>query len=154
MIVASAIMIWNVMKLVLWTESPVVVVLSGSMEPAMQRGDVLFLSKNDPIVNGDIIVYEIEGENIPIVHRVVTQQFNDKGELQLLTKGDNNPVDDRGLYKHKMLYLNDKQVVGKVLGIMPYAGYLTILLNDYPMLKFVVLGGMLISVLLQKDPNA
>ena len=71
-----------------------------------------------------------------------------------MTKGDNNPVDDRGLYKHKMLYLNDKQVVGKVLGIMPYAGYLTILLNDYPMLKFVVLGGMLISVLLQKDPNA
>ena len=53
-----------------------------------------------------------------------------------------------------MLYLNDKQVVGKVLGIMPYAGYLTILLNDYPMLKFVVLGGMLVSVLLQKDPNA
>ena len=59
MIVASAVMIWNVMKLVLWTESPVVVVLSGSMEPSMQRGDVLFLAKNTPIVNGDIIVYEI-----------------------------------------------------------------------------------------------
>ena len=38
--------------------------------------------------------------------------------------------------------------------IMPYAGYLTILLNDYPMLKFAVLGAMLISVLIQKDPNA
>ena len=79
MIVASAVMIWNVMKLSLWTESPVVVVLSGSMEPAMQRGDVLFLHKNTPIVNGDIIVYELEGENIPIVHRVVTTQVNDKG---------------------------------------------------------------------------
>ena len=80
MIVASAVMIWNVMKLSLWTESPVVVVLSGSMEPAMQRGDVLFLHKNTPIVNGDIIVYELEGENIPIVHRVVTTQVNDKGQ--------------------------------------------------------------------------
>ena len=79
MIVASAVMIWNVMKLSLWTESPVVVVLSGSMVPAMQRGDVLFLHKNTPIVNGDIIVYELEGENIPIVHRVVTTQVNDKG---------------------------------------------------------------------------
>ena len=68
------------MKLSLWTESPVVVVLSGSMEPAMQRGDVLFLHKNTPIVNGDIIVYELEGENIPIVHRVVTTQVNDKGQ--------------------------------------------------------------------------
>ena len=38
--------------------------------------------------------------------------------------------------------------------IVPYAGYMTILLNDYPMFKFIVLGGMLISVLLQKDPNA
>ena len=41
-----------------------------------------------------------------------------------------------------------------VFRIVPYAGYLTIVLNDYPMLKFVVLGGMLVSVLLQKDPNA
>ena len=81
LIVASAVMIWNVMKLVLWTESPVVVVLSGSMEPSMQRGDVLFLAKNTPIENGDIIVYEIEGEGIPIVHRVVTKQTNEVGEL-------------------------------------------------------------------------
>ena len=45
-------------------------------------------------------------------------------------------------------------VVGKVAGIVPYAGYLTILLNDYPAFKYAVLGLMLISVLLQKDPNA
>ena len=74
-------MIWNVMKLVLWTESPVVVVLSGSMEPEMQRGDVLFLAKNTPIENGDIIVYELEGENIPIVHRIISQQFDAEGNL-------------------------------------------------------------------------
>ena len=116
MIVASAVMIWNVMKLVLWTESPVVVVLSGSMEPSMQRGDVLFLAKNTPIENGDIIVYEIEGENIPIVHRVMTTQFDEQGQLNILTKGDNNPVNDRGLYRQKMLYLKDHMVVGKVLG--------------------------------------
>ena len=81
MIVASAIMIWNIMKLSLWTESPVVVVLSGSMEPSMQRGDVLFLAKNTPIVNGDIIVYELPGENIPIVHRVISQQRDADGVL-------------------------------------------------------------------------
>jgi signal peptidase len=66
----SAVMIWNVLKLSLWTESPVVVVLSGSMEPSMYRGDILFLHKVTPIENGDIIVYSLEGENIPIVHRV------------------------------------------------------------------------------------
>ena len=56
-IVVSAVMIWNVLKLALWTESPVVVVLSGSMEPSMYRGDILILHKNTPIKNGDIIVY-------------------------------------------------------------------------------------------------
>ena len=63
-------MIWNTLKLAMWTESPVVVVLSGSMEPAMQRGDILFLHKLTPVENGDIIVYSLEGQGIPIVHRV------------------------------------------------------------------------------------
>ena len=40
------------------------------MEPSMYRGDILILHKNTPIANGDIIVYSIEGEGIPIVHRV------------------------------------------------------------------------------------
>ena len=61
-------------------------------------------------------------------------------------------MDDRGLYKNS-LYLKEEQIVGKVLGIVPYAGYLTIVLNDYPALKYAVLGGMLLSVLLSKDPN-
>ena len=131
-IVVSAVMIWNVLKLSLWTESPVVVVLSGSMEPSMQRGDILLLHKRTPIVNGDIIVYSIEGEGIPIVHRVVSQQIDEKGNRKYLTKGDNNPVDDRGLYPKGLTYLTEDMVVGKVAGIVPYAGYLTILLNDYP----------------------
>ena len=147
-------MIWNCLKLGLWTESPVVVVLSGSMEPSMQRGDILVLHKQTPIVNGDIIVYSIEGEGIPIVHRVISQQVDKEGNRKYLTKGDNNPVDDRGLYPSRVHYLTDDMVVGKVIGIVPYAGYLTIMLNDYPTFKYAVLGIMLVSVLLQKDPNA
>jgi len=73
--------------------------------------------------------------------------------VRYLTKGDNNPVDDRGLYPRGVYYLTENQVIGKVAGMIPYAGYLTIVLNDYPMLKFLVLGGMLLSVLMSKDPN-
>ena len=50
------------------------------------------------------------------MHRVVTTQFDENGELNILTKGDNNPVNDRGLYKRGMLYLKDEMVVGKVMG--------------------------------------
>ena len=120
----------------------------------MQRGDILLLHKITPIEVGDIIVYSLEGENIPIVHRVTTIQKNSEGSLRYLTKGDNNPVDDRGLYPRGQNYLLEKQIVGKVSGIVPYGGYLTILLNDYPMFKYAMLGTMLISVLVQKDPNA
>ncbi len=62
MIVVSAVMIWNCLKLGLYTYSPVVVVLSGSMEPSMYRGDILFLHKNTEIVVGDIVVYELEAD--------------------------------------------------------------------------------------------
>eukprot|EP01040_Poterioochromonas_malhamensis_P025658 gene25658-32051_t len=47
MIVFSALMIWKGLMVVTKSESPVVVVLSGSMEPAFQRGDILFLTNHD-----------------------------------------------------------------------------------------------------------
>lgn len=43
------------------------------MEPAFYRGDILFLT-NPPRAKfdvGDITVYKIPGEDIPIVHRVI-----------------------------------------------------------------------------------
>jgi signal peptidase len=34
---------------------------------------------------------------------------------------------------------------------MPYVGYVTIALNDYPKLKYLLLGGLGLSLLLQKE---
>ena len=55
------------------SESPIVVVLSGSMEPAFHRGDLLFLTnhREEPIRVGEIVVFKVEGREIPIVHRVI-----------------------------------------------------------------------------------
>ena len=43
------------------------------MEPAFYRGDLLFLTNHqeDPIRVGDIVVFKIEGREIPIVHRAL-----------------------------------------------------------------------------------
>nr|XP_061796221.1 signal peptidase complex catalytic subunit SEC11A-like isoform X2 [Nerophis lumbriciformis] len=73
MIVSSALMIWKGLMVVTGSESPIVVVLSGSMEPAFHRGDLLFLTNRveDPIRVGEIVVFRIEGREIPIVHRVI-----------------------------------------------------------------------------------
>ena len=54
MIVFSALMIWKGLMFLTKSESPVVVVLSGSMEPAFQRGDILFLNNQaNPIRVGN-----------------------------------------------------------------------------------------------------
>lgn len=73
MIVSTALMIWKGLMVVTGSESPIVVVLSGSMEPAFHRGDLLLLTheKDGPIYVGDIVVFKIEGREIPIVHRVL-----------------------------------------------------------------------------------
>ena len=63
-------------------------VLSGSMEPAFYRGDILFLNKGSaPLRTGEIVVFNIEGRDIPIVHRII--KFHERkpgGRIDILTK--------------------------------------------------------------------
>ncbi|KMS93360.1 hypothetical protein BVRB_032270, partial [Beta vulgaris subsp. vulgaris] len=139
MIVGTALMIWKALVLVTNSESPVVVVLSGSMEPAFYRGDVLFLTlSSDPIEIGDIVVFKIKGRDIPIVHRVLETHYPKDpkdGKVRLLTKGDNNRVDDRGLYNPGQFWLDPEDIIGRAKAWVPYAGFPTIMLSDYPILK-------------------
>ena len=60
---------------------------------------------------------------------------SEDGYAKFLTKGDNNQVDDRGLYSPGQIWLERKDIIGRAKGFMPYVGYVTILMNDYPQLK-------------------
>ena len=88
LILGTAFMLWKGLSVATDSPSPIVVVLSGSMEPAFQRGDLLFLwNRNlelnmlDPVPEaeasfggtqiGEVVVYNVRGKEIPIVHRVV-----------------------------------------------------------------------------------
>ncbi len=65
---------WKGLSVVTDSPSPIVVVLSGSMEPAFQRGDLLFLWNRNFLREtdvGEVVVYNVRGKDIPIVHRVV-----------------------------------------------------------------------------------
>ncbi|CAK5090239.1 unnamed protein product [Meloidogyne enterolobii] len=153
MIVSSALMIWKGLMVITGSESPIVVVLSGSMEPAFFRGDLLMLTNDvdDPIRAGDITVFKIEGRDIPIVHRVIKVHEKDKDDTKFLTKGDNNMVDDRGLYASGQYWLQRKDVVGRAKGFVPYVGMVTIIMNDYPKLKYSVLVLLGLFVLLHRE---
>lgn len=70
----------------------VVVVLSGSMEPAFYRGDILFLNMGKkPFRAGEVVVFNINGRDIPIVHRIIKVHEKDAGttnskDVLILTK--------------------------------------------------------------------
>lgn len=153
MIVFSALMIWKGLMFMTKSESPVVVVLSGSMEPAFQRGDILFLNNAVQKVGvGDVVVFKIKDRDIPIVHRILKVHTKPDGEtVELLTKGDNNRVDDRGLYAPGQLWLQREDILGKAVGTLRYVGMVTIALNDYPVLKYVLVGMMGLFVLTSKE---
>ncbi|AEC52121.1 signal peptidase subunit [Pyrococcus sp. NA2] len=87
------------LRIALHTKTPLVVVVSGSMEPVFYRGDVVLLKgvKPEEIKVGDVIVYKSAISRYPIIHRVrgiKTIYINGKRELCFITWGDHNPVPD------------------------------------------------------------
>ncbi|KAL6591307.1 hypothetical protein ACP70R_049810 [Stipagrostis hirtigluma subsp. patula] len=145
MILTSALIIWKGLMLVTGSESPVVVVLSGSMEPGFQK-PVLHKNK-DPIRTGEIVVFNVDGRDIPIVHRVIkVHERQDTAEVDILTKGDNNLDDDRGLFAQGQLWLQQHHIVGRATGYLPYAGWLTIAMTEKPVLKYLLIGALSLVV--------
>ncbi|KAG0050000.1 Signal peptidase complex catalytic subunit [Gryganskiella cystojenkinii] len=127
--------------------SPLVVVLSESMEPAFARGDILFLSNPKTVVDvGEIIVFKISGREIPIVHRVLNRHDSGSkpGKQLLLTKGDHNSQDDRTIYQdlpqnRDKMWVSENEIIGRVQGHLPFLGYATVMMADYPRLKYAAL---------------
>ena len=77
--------------------------------------------------------------------------YSDK-PLRLLTKGDNNLADDTELYARGQDYLErSNDIIGSVVGYIPFVGYVTILLSEHPWLKTVLLGLMGAMVVLQRE---
>ncbi len=92
-------------------------VLSGSMEPNIHVGSVVFVDDDvDPssLETGDVVTYYLD-EDTFVTHRV---QSIDTASQTLVTKGDNNNADDGDI--------SFSQIFGKAVFWVPYLGYLTI----------------------------
>ena len=106
----------------LGVEKPLYVVISGSMEPTYEKGDILVVKRVnvDTIVEGDIIVFDSPFGGIPIVHRVyeIRGSF---GERYFVTKGDNNPSPDT-YYQTEHPGIPGEHVIGEPLVKIPKIG--------------------------------
>ncbi len=105
------------------------VVVSGSMEPVMYRGDIVIVNKNPNTVQvGDIAIYSgtwPHGVPEDIIHRIILIGQLSNGTTAMEFKGDNNPSPDPDV-----VYPN--QIVAKVVTInehpliLPKIGYISI----------------------------
>lgn len=92
------------------------VVLSGSMEPAIKTGSVVVVKPADSYQKGDIITFEDrETKTTSVTHRIVEVKEKD-GNKFFVTKGDANDAPDSN-------EVSQDQIVGKTLFSIPYIGY-------------------------------
>lgn len=97
------------------------VVLTGSMEPEIDSGELVIIKKEKNYIINDIITY-IENNNF-ITHRIVEKQ----GE-KIITKGDyNNNID---------LSIKNSQILGKVVY---HSKTLGIFVTKYLKILFIIL---------------
>ncbi|KKN23663.1 hypothetical protein LCGC14_0902680 [marine sediment metagenome] len=125
---AGIFLIYFILQVTLNTQMPIVVAVSGSMEPTHKSGDLLFLKGIDPEnikvsdindTNGDIIVYNAinlwdNAPKTPIAHRVVDKWKTSSGWF-FLTKGDANSDVD-------VASIPETRIIGVVWGRIPYIG--------------------------------
>ena len=113
------------MRYLLNTETPIMVVVSGSMRPTININDIIIVQGVDPrtLEEGDIIVFR--NPNLPnqpcesghcIVHRIVEVVSRDPPIFR--TKGDANYAPDPFLVK-------GEYIIGKVILIIPQLGIIT-----------------------------
>lgn len=93
-------------------------ILSQSMRPALEPGDIIFSRTVNPedIKINDVITYRIR-QNILVTHRVNNIVIED-GQMFFKTKGDANDTEDNTL-------ISQNQLVGRLVFNIPKGGYIT-----------------------------
>lgn len=93
------------------------VVLSGSMEPTIPVGSVVFIKPAPRYQVGDVITFGRDTRTqIPVTHRVVEITSESRASQTFVTKGDANEDSDPGTTV-------SRDVIGKVFLTIPYIGF-------------------------------
>lgn len=90
------------------------VVRSGSMEPAIGTGSLVFVKPQGGYAVGDIVTWRPISGKTTVTHRIVETKEQD-GRAIFFTKGDANEAMDEAI--------GEKQIIGKTLFSLPYLGY-------------------------------
>lgn len=116
------------------------VVKSGSMEPSIATGSMVYVRPDhlDEIQAGDVIAFR--KETVTVIHRVVGLDESKEGYV---TKGDNNEIEDAS----PVLF---SKVIGKVLFHIPYVGYFSAWIEENRGFLFCMVFGFSFAKLLKE----
>ena len=111
------------------------IIISGSMSPEIEIGDIVITKSDENVDNGKIIAYR--KDSTIIVHRVVKDlQIN--GETMYQTKGDRNTVEDKEL-------VAKSKIEGVVVTKIPYVG--NILMWLYNNMVWIILALLILIII-------
>lgn len=146
------------------TINPFYVVVSGSMIPNLNIGDLLVIDHNysyNSLKVGDIIVFNTpgvnnKGQHLTIVHRVAeiitvptikrgsggpSDQNNNNNIINIIrTKGDANP----GSIRLLDYPIRQQNYIGKVVYVIPKVGLVTMVIR--PPINYIMIGAIVIGI--------
>ncbi len=150
-VVLAVLIFWYGLRFAFRTEYPILAVASGSMEPVLYAGDLIFVegvenfgdvhaAPKDADPPGDILVYQ--GPTELIVHRAVEKTLNADGTYSFKTWGDNNNWPDGGT-------VSESNIVGRYMEIkVPWLGNIALFFEPLEMkIAFIALWVVLLVVI-------
>ncbi len=119
-------------------------VLSGSMEPAIQTGALIYVKEVDPdeLKEGDVITFMISDDTVG-THRIVGKVPSEEepGLIRFRTKGDANDVEDGTL-------VHPKNILGTPVFTIPYLGYVADMIQNPPGTYIAISAGAIMLILI------
>ncbi len=106
------------------------VVLSGSMEPSLNVGDLVVIRRTGQVQPGDVVVYQ--SENLLVIHRVISVT-----EDAIVTQGDANNVSDDPI--------TPEDVKGVMVLAIPGVGTAVLALKKPPVTLALLLAALLLN---------
>src|SRR3989338_4815127 len=106
------------------------VVVSGSMEPAINLGSVVFTKSETDYQRGDIVSFSNKAGQT-VTHRIMEIKTSPAGQSFILKGDANNTADGEEVKK--------RELIGKVFLTIPYLGRLVSFLKTLPGFLFLII---------------
>lgn len=90
-------------------------VQSGSMEPTIKTGSLIFVKPMENYEIGDIVTKKTLDPKVTVTHRI-QEKTEQNGTIVFKTKGDANSAEDAE-------FVDQQSIIGKTFFSVPYLGY-------------------------------